>query len=97
MCKQQVRSQLAASEAAAATLKVELVTAEAQAREVGSLQQALEQAEQGRRALAQDWQKEQVSLERQLQAAGRNRDQLAEQVLSPVSMESSKTPSTPKA
>ena len=97
MCKPQVRSQLAASEAAVAALKVELVKAEAQAREVGSLQQALEQAEQGRRAVAQDWQKEQVLLERQLQAAGRNRDQLAEQVLSPVPMESSTTPSIPQS
>lgn len=81
-----VHSQLAASEATAASLKAELLKAEAQAREAGSLQQAVEQAEQGRRALAQDWQKEQALLEKQLQAAGRNRDQLAEQVamLSPV-------------
>ena len=55
---------------------------EAQAKELGSLQQALEQAEQGKRALAQDWQREQAALERQLQAAGKKRDQLAEQVLS---------------
>lgn len=77
-----MHSQLAASEATAASLKAELLKAEAQAREAGSLQQAVEQAEQGRRALAQDWQKEQALLEKQLQAAGRNRDQLAEQVLS---------------
>lgn len=77
----QVRSQLAASEATAASLKAELLKAESQAREAGSLQQAMEQAEQGRRALAQDWQEEQALLEKQLQAAGRNRDQLAEQVL----------------
>ena len=78
----QVRSQLAASESSVSSLKAELSKAEAQAKEFSSLQQALEQAEQGKRALAQDWQKEQALLERQLQAAGKNRDQLAEQVLS---------------
>lgn len=82
LCTPQVRSQLATSEATAASLKAELVKAEAQTRDFGSLQQALEQAEGGRRALAQNWQKEQAVLERQLQAAGRDRDQLAEQVLS---------------
>ena len=82
LCNSQVRSQLAASESSVSSLKAELSKAEAQAKEFSSLQQALEQAEQGKRTLAQDWQKEQASLERQLQAAGKNRDQLAEQVLS---------------
>ena len=77
-----MRSQLAASESSLSSLKAELSKAEAQAKEVSSLQQALEQAEQGKRALVQDWQREQAALERQLQAAGKNRDQLAEQVLS---------------
>ena len=77
-----MRSQLAASESSLTSLKAELSTAEAQAQELSRLQQAVEQAEQGKRALAQDWQKEQASLERQLQAAGKKRDQLAEQVLS---------------
>ena len=72
---------MAASESSVQCLKAELSKAEVQTKELSSLQQALEQAEQGKRALAQDWQKEQASLERQLQAAGKNRDQLSEQVL----------------
>lgn len=80
-CNLQVRSQLTASESSVSTLKAELSEAEAQAKELSRLQQALEQAERNRRAVAQEWQKEQASLERQLQAAGKNRDQLAEQVL----------------
>lgn len=54
--------------------------AEELASEVDSLQQALQQAEEGKRAVAQDTRREQALLERQLQAAGKNRDQLAEQV-----------------
>lgn len=77
----QVRSQLTASESSVSSLKAELSKAEAQAKEVTRLQQAVDQAERDKRAVAQDWQKEQASLERQLQAAGKNRDQLAEQVL----------------
>lgn len=76
-----MRSQLAVSQSSISSLKAELSKAEAQAKEFSSLQQALEQAEQGKRALAQDWQREQASLERQLQAAAKNRDELAEQVL----------------
>ena len=49
-------------------------------KEMSSLRQALEQAEDSRRALSQQSKREQASLERQLQTAGKNRDQLAEQV-----------------
>ena len=82
LCNSQVRSQLAASETSVSSLKAELLKAELQTKEFASLQQALEQAEQGKRAMAQDWQKQQALLEGQLQAAGKNRDQFAEQVLS---------------
>lgn len=49
--------------------------------ECDKLRQALEQAEEGRKAQVQEGRREQASLERQLQAAGRDRDQLAEQVM----------------
>ena len=62
-------------------MKAELSKAEVQAKELSRVQQALEQADRDKRAVAQEWQREQASLERQLQAAGKNRDQLAEQVL----------------
>lgn len=83
-CNVQVRTQLTASESSVSSLMAELSKAEAQAKEVSRLQQAVEQAQRDKRAVAQEWQKEQASLERQLQAAGKNRDQLAEQVLSCV-------------
>lgn len=77
----QVRTQLAASKSDVSSLKAEVSRAEELTKEMSSLRQALEQAEEGRRTLAQQSKREQAALERQLQTAGKNRDQLAEQAI----------------
>lgn len=76
-----MKAQLAAVESDASSLRAAAARAEDLSGECDKLQQALEQAEEGRKAQVQEGRREQASLERQLQAAGRDRDQLAEQVM----------------
>ena len=80
-CALQIKAQLAAVESDASSLRTAAARAEDLSAECDKLQQALEQAEEGRKAQVQEGRREQALLERQLQAAGRDRDQLAEQVM----------------
>lgn len=80
-CVLQMKAQLAAVESDASSLRNAAARAEDLSAECDRLRQALEQAEEGRKAQVQEGRREQASLERQLQAAGRDRDQLAEQVM----------------
>ena len=80
-CALQIKAQLAAVESDASSLRTAATRAEDLSAECDKLRQALEQAEEGRKAQVQEGRREQASLERQLQAAGRDRDQLAEQVM----------------
>ena len=77
----QIKAQLAAAEAEMSALRSEAARVETLGGECEQLRSALEQAEEGRKAQTQEGRREQALLERQLQAAGRDRDQLAEQVL----------------
>ena len=81
-----MRTQLAVSESDVSSLRAEASKAEELSKETSSLRQALEQAEEGRKVLRQESRREQATLERQLQAAGKTRDQLAEQVLIPPAL-----------
>ena len=80
-CALQIKAQLATVENDASTLRAAAARAEDLSAECDKLRQALEQAEEGRKAQVQDGRREQALLERQFQAAGRDRDQLAEQVM----------------
>lgn len=82
----QVASQLAATEkeaarvkAEAAKLKAEAAKAEALAGQCQGLSKDLEEAKEGRRLVTMESQKQRGLLEKELQTAGKARDQLAEQ------------------
>ena len=77
----QVKSVLSVAQAEVNSLKAELSKAQGTAANSERLQQALDQAEEGSRALQQEGRRQQAQLERQLTSTGRDRDQLAEQVL----------------
>lgn len=81
VCVFQIKAQLAAAEGEMSSLRSEAERVQTLAGECEQLRSALEQAEEGRKAQSQEGRREQALLERQLQAAGRDRDQLAEQVL----------------
>lgn len=75
----QVTSQLAAAEKAAAKLKADAARAEVLAGQCQVLNKDLEEAKEGRRLVTMESQKQRGLLERELQSAGKARDQLAEQ------------------
>ena len=77
----QVKSLLTAAQADVSSLKADLGKAQGTAANSEKLQQALDQGEEGTRALQQEGRRQQAQLERQLTSTGRDRDQLAEQVL----------------
>ena len=76
----QLRGLLTTAQAEAKSLQGELAKAHGSAADSEKFQQALSQAEEGSRALLQERRREQALLEKQLQATGRDRDQLAQQV-----------------
>lgn len=80
----QVASQLAAAEKAAAKLKAEAARAEVLAGQCQVLNKDLEEAKEGRRLVTVESQKQQGLLEKELQSAGKVRDQLAEQASLPA-------------
>ena len=73
-------SQLAAAEKEAARLRPEAARAGALAGQSQGLMKELEEAKEGRRLVTVESQKQRGLLEKELQTAGKARDQLAEQV-----------------
>ena len=79
----QMASQLAAAEKEAARLRPEAARAGALAGQSQGLMRELEEAKEGRRLVTVESQKQRGLLEKELQTAGKARDQLAEQVSQP--------------
>ena len=71
---------MAVAEREAAGLKADAKRVEALAGQCQRLTKELEEAKEGQRLLVVDSQKQKSLLERELQAAGKDRDQLAQQV-----------------
>ena len=82
----QVATQLAAAEKEAAGLKADAKRAESLAGQCQRLTKELEEGKEGQRLVVLESQKQRTLLERELQAASRDRDQLAQQVTLPPSL-----------